>query len=216
MSSIGNITNVITTTLKVNNTLKAPSITLGEILVNNGTNVAYQSVGTDDYLLQANSSASTGISYIAPTGGTGGGNVKMTIATSCDMGGATKYLSFNPWSDTGNPDSITIPFDSSQLTYLQIFPCGSENWAFSTATALDINIGTINSSGTFVAASGTTPHISLDSATYHGTGIVYQSDVSGNSWSFDAGDNFTMSFTWVGSGGGVAIGVLATFEGDFE
>jgi len=219
MTSTNSIQNIVVDTLQVNNTLTAPSITKGEVLVNDGTVVAYPTVGTDTQLLQANSASASGIDYTDATGGTGGNDVKVTVASSTRMAGTSgilRYLVFNPWSDVDGLDSLSIPYNTTQLTYLQIFPNGSESWSYGAgATSIFINVGTINSAGAFVAAAGATPHFTLTRVPYNTTNLTFQMDVTSNSWIFNAGDNFTMSFTYNGGNGGdvARIGVLATFEG---
>lgn len=218
MTSTNSIQNIVVDTLQVNNTLTAPSITKGEVLVNDGTVVAYPTVGTDTQLLQANSASASGIDYTDATGGTGGNDVKVTVASSTRMistSGLLRYLAFNPWSGVDELDSFSIPYNTTQLTYLQIFPNGSELWSYGAgATSIFINVGTINSAGAFVAAAGATPHFTLTRVPYHNTAIMFQMDVTSNSWIFNSGNNFTMSFAYDGGNGGATrIGVLATFEG---
>ncbi len=221
MTTIYQSQKLLTTTLQVTNSLVAPSITKGEVLVNNGTNIAYTPVGSTGQLLQSDSTVANGISYVNPSGGSGGDNVKVTIATSTRMevtSGILSYTVYNPWSDSDLLDSLSIPFNSTQLTYLQIFPNGSELWNFgSGATNMFITVGVINSTGTFVASTGTSPHITLSRNTYNGTAIVYKSDVSANAWIYNAGDNITLRYTFNGGNGSIMrIGNLLTFEGPWN
>lgn len=59
----------------------SPTTTKGDLIVSNGTDNVRQAVGTNDYVLTADSTTATGVKWAAAGGGSGSGSPQMSWAT---------------------------------------------------------------------------------------------------------------------------------------
>lgn len=214
------VENITVEKAVVDELLVAPTTTLGTLLVNNGSKIAYESSGTQNYRLTADSDATNGINFTRVFGGTGT-NINVTVRPSIESTRDTvvRYLQFNPWGDTSEIDSMPIPYNNTTVDYVQILTFGSESWGFGTsATGIYFNIGLVTATGgTFIAASGTTPHFVIDKATYDGTGTIFEEDTTSRGWIFNEGDKIAVSANWSnGTASGRKIGMLLTLGGPWS
>jgi hypothetical protein len=85
----------------------SPTTTKGDIEVNNGTNNVRLAVGTDSYVLTADSTAATGIKWAASSGG-GGGTTWQSVQTT-----NFSATSGNGYPVNTNSGAITVTFPAS-------------------------------------------------------------------------------------------------------
>ena len=171
--------------------LIAPDNTKGTLMINDGVDVGFLSVGTNGQFVTANSSATLGVDWQDKPTGTGTNSISYLIAGIRSEDATTNYSTYaypsaiNAWGSTFC-EGIPFPFSGLKIVKTTIRPAEDVTWGsipvsddFIIALGTLTGGGDIGTDGTFTAYSGTGVTVTVDN-TYANTRtpIVTTCDIS--------------------------------------